>query len=389
MKRLLIVGIDPGTTTAYAALSLDGRLVAHGSRKGMDADAAIREVMLHGKPLAIGTDKAKTPGMVEGVAANLGARIINPPEDLPVAEKRDLTEGDPGANAHEKDAIASARYAHKRLEPLLRRIRSSFDDQMQGREEDLIELVVRRRLSITAAKETLLRPDEPAAAMLSELREGPPERRKDVVALYEALVDARRASASATRERDRLVKENARLRSSLAAATARAGSAATRDARVRDAERQRHGAQRALETERSKARAAQQSLERMTSLLSRMPDLIIAKRLSTLGMHEFQHKTASLRIRDGDVLWVATPSSFSAETIAALQRGNHVIVCEGSPPKEIRRAVPCIGAARLRAERLGEFMFLPRDALEREVRAATVLEEVIVSYREERAVTLR
>src|SRR3989338_7900791 len=107
-KKLLIVGIDPGITTAYAVLDIESNLIELKSSKQLDLKILISEVMKIGKVVLVGTDKVKVPSLVESFATKLGARIVNPDEDLKVDEKRKMTQNFSFDDEHQGDALASA-----------------------------------------------------------------------------------------------------------------------------------------------------------------------------------------------------------------------------------------------------------------------------------------
>ena len=60
-KKLLIVGIDPGMTTAYAVLDIEGNFIHSHSSKQFDLNMIISETIRMGKAILVGTDKAKIP----------------------------------------------------------------------------------------------------------------------------------------------------------------------------------------------------------------------------------------------------------------------------------------------------------------------------------------
>ena len=91
-RKLLIVGIDPGTTTGYAVLDIDGKLLHLNSSKQLDLNQLISQTINLGKAVLVGTDKAKVPNLVGTFATKLGAKIVNPDEDLKVEEKRRMAE---------------------------------------------------------------------------------------------------------------------------------------------------------------------------------------------------------------------------------------------------------------------------------------------------------
>ena len=154
----LIIGLDPGTTTAYAILDINGRLIALKSAKELKLDTIIKETIRHGKPLIIGTDRRKCPDMIRRYAAKTGAVKAVPAYDLSETEKNSLTKGMPARNAHEKDALAAAITAHKQYEPLLKRVDKLL--KKEGREEDsekVKSLVITKKISIKKALDAIQR----------------------------------------------------------------------------------------------------------------------------------------------------------------------------------------------------------------------------------------
>ncbi|MFB6204182.1 MAG: DUF460 domain-containing protein [Candidatus Nanohaloarchaea archaeon] len=115
----LIVGVDPGSTSAVAAVNLDGELELLESGRHLAPDEIIEKIIEHGKPVVVTSDKEKMPSKVEKIASSLGAERFNPGEDLEVERKRELGEGD---NSHERDASASAFNAYNNLQREIRKI---------------------------------------------------------------------------------------------------------------------------------------------------------------------------------------------------------------------------------------------------------------------------
>ncbi|MBI2112772.1 DUF460 domain-containing protein [Candidatus Woesearchaeota archaeon] len=90
MKPLGIIGVDPGTTAAYAILDLNGNLIKINSNKEFSLSSVISEVISVCQPIIVSTDKAKTPSFVSDFATKLGCSLVHPPEDLKREEKRIL-----------------------------------------------------------------------------------------------------------------------------------------------------------------------------------------------------------------------------------------------------------------------------------------------------------
>jgi predicted RNase H-like nuclease (RuvC/YqgF family) len=120
--RYLIVGIDPGTTTAVAIIDLSGNLISVKSQKDWNFSDVVEFIKSHGKPVLIATDKKNPPEFVNKVKAAFNAVLYAPREDLSLDKKRELTSKYDFLNDHERDALASAIDALKNYESKFRNI---------------------------------------------------------------------------------------------------------------------------------------------------------------------------------------------------------------------------------------------------------------------------
>lgn len=118
-KKALIIGVDPGSTSAVAAVDLDGEIELLESGKNFPPSEIIERIVKVGSPVVVASDKGKTPSTVEDIATSLGAEIFEPEEDLDSRRKRELGKG---TNSHEKDAAASAMYAYNSLQREIKKI---------------------------------------------------------------------------------------------------------------------------------------------------------------------------------------------------------------------------------------------------------------------------
>lgn len=120
-RDVLIVGVDPGNTSAVAALNLEGEIELLKSQREFGRSEIIQEIVETGKPVVIASDRSEMPSSVKKIGQSLGAERFTPDENLDTNTKRDLGQGD---NNHEIDASASARYAFNQLRKNIRKIRS-------------------------------------------------------------------------------------------------------------------------------------------------------------------------------------------------------------------------------------------------------------------------
>jgi predicted RNase H-like nuclease (RuvC/YqgF family) len=136
--RYLIVGIDPGTTTAAAALDLDGNLLHLASSRQMTMSDVIESLYKVGKPLIIATDVQEMPYSVEKIRRAFSAIAFVPKQDVSVDTKVELTAPFDYANDHERDALSAAldayrQYRHK-FQNLQKRIPPGHDlDEVRAR----------------------------------------------------------------------------------------------------------------------------------------------------------------------------------------------------------------------------------------------------------------
>ncbi len=127
---LLIIGIDPGTTSGITALDLRGRLVASISRKGLGQAGIVRTIERLGTPILISTDKSPVPQKVVKVAAAFSARLICSTHPLTRSEKLDMFKryfkkcglAVPAWDRHRKDSLAAALFAWKAHRAIISKI---------------------------------------------------------------------------------------------------------------------------------------------------------------------------------------------------------------------------------------------------------------------------
>lgn len=122
----LIVGVDPGSTSAVAAVDFEGELRLLESGKNFPPREIISEIVETGKPVVVTSDKASTPSKVKKIATSVGAEIFKLEEDLSQKRKRELGKGE---NSHEQDASASGFHAYKQLRDKIKKIKSVTDEE--------------------------------------------------------------------------------------------------------------------------------------------------------------------------------------------------------------------------------------------------------------------
>ena len=151
MKRIIIAGIDSGTTKAYALLDIKGNIIDIGSSKNSHYSDLILKITRYGKVYAIGSDVYPCPNKTLKISRIIGAKIIQPNHDLGYLEKIKMKDNFLKTkkeyvdlkNKHEKDALVAALYGLKKINSLIKKI----DDHLkQNNKEHLIDEVIAKVL---------------------------------------------------------------------------------------------------------------------------------------------------------------------------------------------------------------------------------------------------
>ena len=242
----VIVGIDPGTTTAAALVGLDGEVLDVLSTRTADTAAVIEWIIERGRPVLVAADVTPMPETVEKIRRSFDAAAWTPSRDLPVDVKKHRTREVGYDNDHERDAIAAALGAYDARADQFERIAAKVPPR-----QDLgavVERVVTEEESVEAVLSDLAEDEEDEAdttesvdhdpspekrrirqleGQVEQLQEhverleGELEERDEQIAEYEQeLSAARREERREARERrevNRLERENERLQRDLAA----------------------------------------------------------------------------------------------------------------------------------------------------------------------------
>jgi len=113
--EMVILGVDPGTTTSISALDLEGRVAEVISRKEFSLEEALLYAQKFEKVCLVAADVSPPPRFVSKLASKLNVSLFVPPSSLTLEEKRKLVEGekDSVTNPHERDSLAAALKAFK------------------------------------------------------------------------------------------------------------------------------------------------------------------------------------------------------------------------------------------------------------------------------------
>ncbi len=240
----VIVGIDPGTTTAVAVVGLDGRVLDVHSTRTADTAAVIEWLIERGRPSLVAADVQPMPETVEKFRRSFDAAGWAPTSDIPVDEKLHRTRDIDYENDHERDALAAALFAFDDHEDQFERISRKVPADVDREEviarvlvsEESVEAVLREMADDAdggdpddadeeAHEEPELTPEEREIRELrsrverleshvEDLKSTIEEKDETIEEYKEELSDARREERREARERrevTRLERENGRL----------------------------------------------------------------------------------------------------------------------------------------------------------------------------------
>jgi hypothetical protein len=172
LVKNIFVGIDPGTTTGVAIISLDSKIIDVYSKRNYGTNTLIKDLTSYGKPLVFATDKKNIPSFIQNLAAKLGAKIYSPQTDLLKKEKKETVDSFSHRtyNDHESDALACVLIAFKEYKPLLDKIQKQIDHTKKKLLKSKVQsLVIKENLGISLALELLTQPKDEDTQIVKKL----------------------------------------------------------------------------------------------------------------------------------------------------------------------------------------------------------------------------
>ena len=169
-RTYTIVGVDPGTTTAFAVLDLKGRVIRIGSSRSWGFSELVGLLIESGNPLIIATDRNPAPGTVERIKRAFNAILHTPASSLSVEQKQRDTKLFDYSNEHERDALAAAIDAARSLRNKLESVQKRAPADV---ELDEIQMLVLRGHTVDSAINLLKKPLTPTENHVQRLVPAP------------------------------------------------------------------------------------------------------------------------------------------------------------------------------------------------------------------------
>ena len=389
-NKLIIVGIDPGTTTGYAILDLQGNLVSLKSAKNLGLNSLLDEVLKEGKAICVGTDRAKVPNLIGLFSAKTGAKIISPKDDLRVEEKREIVKNFDSGNGHQSDALAASLFAFNRLTHILDRIEGyARQNNKNAIKSRIADLVITKEVSIREAVGIIENSGkEEDSRIIKDAIEKEQLRQKDFLRLYR-IIKKHESELSLLKNQNHSLKD-------YAGSLERKCIGQQKKEEI-DIEKKiqknisfKNKSINFLEgriSEREKEiRYLKESIQKFDCLLASIGKFTILKKLENLGSAEFSKKIQDLRITNGDILLVNNPNIMSAEVIQFLKDRVDVIIAMEDPNNVLKEDYnfTFLDAGNLNIEDYGKFASAPKSEIAKALESKSLLKDIIESYKQKR-----
>lgn len=386
-KMLLIVGLDPGTTTAYAVLDIDGKLIKAKSHKDFGLSPVISEIVELGKAVVVGTDKKKVPNFVELFSMKTGARIISPDEDLKISDKRDAVRNFNISDEHQNDAIASAFFAFRKIKPLTDKVDIILEKNGKTALKNLTkEIVLTKKISIQQAIKMLEMPRrEEVTTEKTQKRE---LSEKEFFRLRENLKAARTDNIYIRMQNERLMQRLMKAESIMKRQKFPKPYQTEQKAEgiLNFKEKRLKSYLDIIREKEREINLMKLNTRRLAGIIANINQYYILKKLDTLGSSQYETRKVLLNIQEGDLLFVDNPNIVSKNTVEELKDKIMIILHSKPISKKLKADLPFvfISSRNLRIEDFGMIAAVEKKALEQEKEKQEVVASVIEKYKKER-----
>jgi len=368
LKPLIILGIDPGTTLAYAILDLQGNVLKINSSKQLDLNSLTTNVFHIGKPLIIGTDVNPTPKLIEKFAAETGSKIISPRESLKVFQKKELTKNYSCANDHESDALAAAILAFKKIRALLKKINIYLGKHnKESLEREVTQLVLSKGMSISEAVASLEKKE------ITPKIGKPRIRTESIKVKFDETKYLREQNEKLKHEINYLEDKIKNLKNSFSSISER---------KVKDLlnfkDKKLVFLNKEIQDYKSEVEKLNKKVISLKGLLLNSDKYFIIPKFKNLSFDEIKNKELK------NIIFVEDPSIFSEKALELLRGKVSVIIYSKPASKDVLNKFIFINVKNLEVIMEDEFILVEKSRFEEEKNKTDMLSKVIEEYKKER-----
>ena len=426
-RRLLVVGIDAGTTVGIAIADVSGNLVALRSSRGLSRGDVIRYIVEFGKPILLAADVFPAPSFIEKLSTSLQTQLFTPEKLMVVVEKRELAKSFMtdsqlrASNAHQRDALAAVakvfQVYHKKLELLKNRLQESEQRHLVSEATALVlqgvsvhdaldQSIIATEIEKFPSKP--IKPLEPIEKPLSQqdLQQIVDRLTRQVESLQRQLEYERNQHQQSVEHQKKLEKEIQKIQRQLNRSLSAEQREHRRDERILQKEAEIHRLEKKIRTqsfelERIKRNLTNLKLMRRLEMLGEVQPVIVLSHFSQEEIRRLGERYSQDKKRK--VVFIQDPSGGGSSTATQLiQFGVQIVITQGTMShlalqKFHASHIPVIEAKSLRITIVDEFAVVDVEQLSLEIAkwqehhqvtereaAADNLERLIEEYRQER-----
>ncbi len=319
--RYTIVGIDPGSTTAVAAVDLRGNLIDVRSKKSWSSGEVVEYISSLGKPVVVATDKSNPPEFVSKIRASFNAVLYTPKEDLSVEKKKGLTAKYRLINDHERDALAAALDAYNSYKSKLINVEKRLP---AGMDSDRVKAEVIRGTPLKEIFASQTKEEREVKKVHSDT-----VNREEILKRDRIIEELKEENRILAKRMSELKSEIEKLRMRINAISREEHERIRRDNYIRNLEKEIHELRKKLKMRDDEISVLKEKIE----LLRRMKLLEFqgwreVKVLRKFTRDEVERAEKELGVAEGDVIYIADSSGGSLSLAESLcKMGIKAVIC--------------------------------------------------------------
>ncbi|MFH1683017.1 MAG: DUF460 domain-containing protein [Candidatus Woesearchaeota archaeon] len=391
-KTALIVGIDPGTTSGYAILDINGKVTELNSVRDMGLDLMVKKIVKHGIPVLVGTDKSKVPDLIDKFSAKTGAIVVTLQSDLKVGEKKILTDDHEFKDSHQMDALASAFNAFNAYSKTLNKVKKYVtENKKEELLNELIIYVIKYDLPIKAAIALLENQDEESVKVRKAIEERHFEER-DFLLLYKKLKrfeqENKLLKNFSKEQREKLVylegdlnRYQNKLQKKQRIDSRKIGVLFDhKDKKIHEIIQQ-------LEEKKGTIENLEEEIKGIYSLISNISQYYVLKKLKNLGLREYEARENKLNISYGDILLVEDINVYSEKIIGELKEKVTTVLFKNNVSKGNIARLPfhLVNVSNLSYREFVDFALIKKSILDKKMDKKDTIHKIIEDYKRSRA----
>jgi uncharacterized protein len=380
MKPLAIIGLDPGTTSAYAIIDLKGNLIKTFSAKELPLSTIIEQIIQFCQPIIVAGDKAKTPSLIEEFSRKLGSKIVSPLEDLKKEDKRSLISERMSLhmraeinNDHEADSLAAALYAYKTLLPKLNKInRYLTEHALLNHREEFSKLALSGNLHFSLLKKIVSGPKMEKEVMHKVLHHDTIPK-TSVVKLFQKNL----LLQTQNKQLEKVISKHKSYNKSLARETRKYRTSFYSVSKDKNHFKNKTVIRQSedLKSFKQQITKLQQEIGKLESFIAMTPNFQLVKKLPNLSQKEFAR---IIDVKKNDVIYVENPDIFSQRVLTHLENLGIVIISPRSN-KMLKSKFRQLEHKGFVAE-TKSFALVDRGIIEKQINDRVLVEDIIREY---------